>query len=395
MNKFFAERIERVKPSAIRQLLKFGADPDIISFGGGYPDANMFPIKELNNIYTSLLSGPADTALQYTHSAGIPRLREQVAERMNADGVVCTQENILILQGGQQGLDLVAKLLIDKGDIIVTEAPTFLGALIAFNPYQPEYLSIPMDENGLMTDALEGCLKKQGKIKFLYTVPDFHNPTGITLSLERRKKLIALANEYDFIILEDTPYREIRYQGEKLPTIKSMDTEGRVIYLGSFSKTLAPGLRVGWSVASPLLTEKLGLLKLAADTQCSTLNMSAVSLYLDTYDIDKHIENVRRVYLRKKELMLNTIAETFPDNVRFTNPSGGMFTWMEFPAGFNTEAFLMEKAVPLAQVAYVPGGSFFATKQQKNYARLSYSTHTDTNIVKGISSLGALLKSVL
>lgn len=384
-----------VKPSAIRQLLQLGADPNIISFGGGYPDSNIFPTTALQNIYQRLLRGPGEKSLQYTHSAGLPKLREQIAQRMVQAGTPCAIENVLILQGGQQGLDLVAKLLINQGDIIVTEAPTFLGALIAFNPYQPQYISIPMDDEGMNIDNLEAQLEAHKKIKFLYTVPDFHNPTGITLTLERRKKLIYLANKYDFIILEDTPYNEIRYMGEKLPTLKSMDTEDRVIYLGSFSKTLAPGLRVGWSVASTDITDKLGLLKLAADTQCSTLNMSAISLYLDSYDIDEHINMIRSTYLKKKDLMLSVLHDTFPPDITFTNPDGGLFTWIKFPKGFDSEKFLMEKALPEAKVAYVPGASFFATEKQHNYARMSYSTHSEDNIIKGISQLGYLLKTYL
>ncbi|WP_462182862.1 aminotransferase-like domain-containing protein [Klebsiella variicola] len=387
----YAERMNVVKPSAIRELLKLGADPSLISFGGGYPDASIFPSIELSDVYRTILSGPGEISLQYTHSTGMPKLREQIARRMAAEGVNCSAENVLILQGGQQGLDLVARLLIDKGDIIVTEAPTFLGALIAFNPCQPQYVSVPMDNDGLMTECLEEMLKEGMQIKFLYTIPDFHNPTGITLSLERRKKIIQLANDYDFFILEDTPYREIRFEGEKIPPLKSMDTEGRVIYLGSFSKILAPGLRLGWSVASEVVTEKLALLKVAADTQCSTLNMNAVSMYLDTYDVEVHIESIRRAYRAKKELMLETLRVEFPSEITFTNPSGGMFTWLQFPEGFDAGCFMLNHAIPEARAAYVPGETFFSTNQKKNYARFSYSTHSEANIVKGITRLGKIL----
>ncbi len=391
----YADRMEGVKPSAIRQLLQFGADPTIISFGGGYPDSSLFPARELQAIFGELLAGPGEVSLQYTHSTGMPKLRQQIAQRMAADGIVCEEDQVLILQGSQQGLDLAARLLINPGDLIATEAPTFLGALIAFNTCQPGYLAIPMDEQGLMTDVLEQNLKEGQRIKLLYTVPDFHNPTGITLSLARRQHLIQLANQYDFIILEDSPYREVRYQGDKVPTLKSMDTQGRVIYFGSFSKILAPGLRLGWSVASAEITEKLGLLKLAADTQCSTLNMAAVSMYLERHNIDDHIQTIKVQYLRKKETMLSVVRSEFPQGISWTDPDGGLFTWMEFPEGFDTAKFMLEHAVPEAKVVWVPGATFFPTVQRDNFARFSYSTHGDEKIIKGMTALAELLKKHL
>jgi hypothetical protein len=393
MSPRLADRMQVVQPSAIRELLRLGADPSIISFGGGYPDDTLFPLEQLADVFQSAIADHGRESLQYTVSNGTPRLRAQVAERMGRDGVSCTADEVLILQGGQQGLDLVAKLLIDEGDVIVTEDPTFLGALIAFNPCQPRYAAVPMDDDGMDMDELERTLERHPGAKLLYTVPDFQNPTGVTLSLPRRQRLIELANRFDLIVLEDTPYREIRYQGTSIPTLKSLDTEGRVIYLGSFSKILVPGLRLGWAVASEDLIQQLGLLKLAADTQCSTLNMYAVSTYLDRYDIEAHIAVIRATYRRKKDLMLDTISATFPDDISFTDPSGGLFTWLTFPAGFDAAAFMLERALPEAKVAYVPGATFFPTRQEANHARVSYSTQPDEAIVRGISDLGRLLHS--
>jgi DNA-binding transcriptional MocR family regulator len=394
MNIRFASRMNVVKPSAIRELLRLGADPSIISFGGGYPDASLFPLEHLEAVYRTSISGNGREALQYTGSNGIPKLRDQIAGRMTNGGVACSADNVLVLQGGQQGLDLVAKMLIDKGDIIITENPTFLGALIAFNPCEPRYATVRIDDDGMDMEDLERTLERNPGAKLIYTVPDFQNPTGVTMSLERRKKLVELANRFDLIVLEDTPYREIRYQGEPIPPIKSFDTDGRVIYLGSFSKILAPGLRLGWTVASEEIIRQLGLLKLAADTQCSTLNMAAVSLYLDTYDIDAHIASIRDTYRRKKDLMLDTIRRTFPQDVAFTEPSGGLFTWLTFPAGFDTARFMADHALPEAKVAYVPGASFFPVEQEVNHARISYSTQTDEAIMKGITALGKLLTAM-
>ena len=386
-----ANRMSEVKPSAIRELLRLGADPSIMSFGGGYPDASLFPLEQLEAVFRASIAGNGAEALQYTVSNGIPKLREQIATRMTKGGIDCGADNVLILQGGQQGLDLVAKMLVDKGDVIITENPTFLGALIAFNPCEPRYAVVQMDDDGMDMDDLERTLGANPGAKLIYTVPDFQNPTGVTMSLERRKKLIELANRFNVVVLEDTPYREIRYQGEPIPPIKSFDTEGRVIYLGSFSKILAPGLRLGWAVGSEELIQQLGLLKLAADTQCSTLNMVAVSLFIDTYDIDAHIETIRQTYRRKKDLMLDTIRQTFPQDVTFTEPSGGLFTWLTFPEGFDTARFMAEHALPEAKVAYVPGATFFPLEQEVNHARISYSTQSDEVIVKGMTALGQVL----
>jgi hypothetical protein len=276
---------------------------------------------------------------------------------------------------------------------VVTESPTFLGAMIAFNPSQPKYVGIPMDEHGMKTDVLEQKLKQGLRPKLLYTIPEFQNPTGVTLSAERRKHLIALANQYDFYILEDTAYRELRYSGVEPPTLKSLDTQDRVILLGSFSKVLVPGMRLGWAIGSAAMIQKLGLLKLASDTQCSTLNMAAASLYLERYDLDAHIKMLRTAYLRKKNLMLDTIRQHFPQEVTCTDPEGGLFTWLTFPKGFDTTKFMRDHALSKAKVAYVPGASFFPDSDEPNHARVNFSGQSDANIVKGMAAWGALVKS--
>jgi len=381
----------RVQPSAIRELLRLGADPQVISFGGGYPDPALFPVDELQEVYARLLTPERAIALQYTASNGLPHLRAQVAERLTRDGVACTADDVLIVQGAQQGLDLAAKLVVDAGDVIVTENPTFLGALIAFAPTEPAYAAVRTDADGMDTDHLEEVLAAHPTATMLYTVPDFQNPTGVTLSLPRRHRLIELANAYGLLVLEDTPYRALRYAGEPLPTLKSLDTEGRVLHLGSFSKILAPGMRLGWAVASPEILEKLALLKLAADTQNSTLNMSATSDYLSRYDIDAHIARAIPVYAHKRDLMLATMTETFPDDVHFTTPGGGLFVWLTLPAGFDAAAFMAETLLPEAKVAYVPGATFFPVDQEPNHARLSFSGVPDERLVRGITELGRLL----
>ena len=391
----FARRAERVQPSAIREFLALAGQPGITSFAGGYPDPTLFPIEQLHKIYDDLLTPANASALQYTASDGTPELRALVAGRLTADGMPCAPDDVLITQGGQQGLDLVAKLFIDAGEVIVCERPTFLGALIAFNPCEPAYASVPMDDEGLDTDALEQVLRTTQRVKLIYTVPDFQNPTGRTMSLARRRRLVELADEFDVMVLEDTPYRELRYDGERLPSIKSLDTSGRVIHLGSFSKILAPGLRLGWVLAEPEIREKLSLLKLAADTQNGTLNMRAAAAYLSGFDIEAHIAGMLPTYRHQRDLMLASIEEHFPAGVRWTRPDGGLFTWVTFPEGLDTAAFQRDHLIPRAGVILVPSAPFFATEPQVNHARMSFSGVPDDRLVAGVTAMGGLLREVL
>ncbi len=391
----FARRMQEVSPSAIRDLLVHGADPDVISFGGGYPDPALFPRNELRAVFDGLLSDGDGGVLQYTVSDGLPRLRAQVAARMAADGTDCRAGDVLILHGAQQGLDLAAKLVLDRGDVVVTENPTFLGALIAFNPFEPAYAPVRTDDDGMEVDDLEQVLARTPRARLLYTMPDFGNPTGVTLSLERRRRLIELANRHGLLVVEDSPYRDLRYEGRSLPTLKSLDTEGRVVYLGSFSKILAPGMRLGWAVAGGDIASKLGLLKLAADTQCSTLNMAAASGYLERYDLDKHIGRIRDAYRRKRDLMLSVIADTFPSSVAITHPDGGLFTWLTFPDGFDATAFMRDELLPKAKVAWVPGATFYPGLQEPNHARVNFSGVSEARIVEGMTRMGDLLRATL
>ena len=389
----YAQRMAKVQPSAIGELLALGADPSIISFGGGYPDASLFPADRLAPIFHDILRTPGGAALQYAPSDGLPRLREQIAGLMTADGTPCTAEEVLILQGSQQGLDLAARMLIDPEDVIVTEDPTFLGALIAFAPSEPRYAVVPVDGAGMQTDRLEAVLQANPRARMLYTVPDFQNPTGVTLSLERRRRLIELANRHDLIVLEDTPYRHIRFAGDSLPTLKSLDTEGRVIHLGSFSKVLVPALRIGWAVATPELIARLGLLKVAADTQTSTLNMAAASLFLERHDLMEHVATLRTAYARKKDAMLDAIRRHFPQDITVTDPEGGLFTWATFPREFDATAFMRDVALPQARVAYVPGESFFPVTPRPNHARFNFSAQSEAAIEVGIAALGKALRA--
>ena len=388
----YSKRVAFLKPSAIRELHKLEHDPEVISFCGGYPDAKLFPTEALHEIYNKVL-GEDPLALQYTNSQGDLNLRRHVVARMKAEGVNCNEDNIILLNGAQQGLDFTAKMLIDEGDTVITEAPTFLGGLIAFYPYLPKILGAAVDQDGLNPDALEELLKRNPGTKFLYTIPDFQNPTGVTLSLERRKRLVELANQYDFIILEDSPYRDMRYNGEAVAPIKSFDTEDRVIFLGSFSKSLVPGVRLGWAVAKPEIVQLFAQIKQAADTQCSTINMKVVSAYFDSFDHSQQVARLQKAYGHKKQVMIDAIRANFPDNIEYTDPDGGMFTWIKFPDKFDSEHFLRHELLPKAKVAYVPGFHFYPTEgvRPMNYARLSFSAASDEAIGDAITRMGALL----
>jgi len=386
----FANRMKLVKPSAIRELLVLGADPKVIAFGGGYPDPEIFPIDKLKKVFDYVLGEQGKNALQYSVSEGIPALREKLVKRMNNAGVACELNNLIIIQGGQQGLDLMAKAFINKGDVIIVERPTFLGALIAFNPYEPDYRCVNMDDDGMDMQDLERVLKETPNAKFIYTIPEFQNPTGKTMSETRRKRLLELANQYDVMVLEDIPYREIRYEGEAIAPIKSFDTDDRVVLLGSFSKILCPGMRLGWLVAEAGLITKMCQLKMAADTQNSTLNMYAANAFMDMFDLDEHIAVIRKAYHHKKELMLDTIRKTFPKSISYTNPQGGLFTWLTFPEGGDATAMMKDRLLPEAKVAYVPGVGFFTENPELNHCRVNYSCMTDEKIVYGITRMGEI-----
>lgn len=382
-----ASRMKLVKTSPIRELLALAADPAIISFGGGYPDPEAFPTADLAASYQRAVADHGRTALQYAASEGIPRLREQIAERMRAEGVACGPEHVLITQGAQQAIDLAARLWLDPGDLVIVEHPTYIGGPFALNIAEPSYASVGLDEQGIDVKYLEDVLRANPKAKLLYTIPDFHNPTGRSISQDRRARLVELAREHDLIVLEDTPYRELYYTADKLPSLKSFDTDDRVYYIGSFSKTLAPGLRTGWIVADPQTIERLTLLKLASDTQNSTVNMTALSLYLDGCDYDAHLDRMREHYRRKRDLVLEVLEQELPPEVAFTRPDGGLFVWLTFPEHIDTERLLREHLIPDHRVAFVPGSAFYAQNPLPNNGRMGFSTLSDERIVEGVRRL--------
>lgn len=387
----FANRMDALKPSDIREAMKLiAANPGTISFAGGLPDPNLFPAEAMRAATDKVLKDNTGVALQYGLTLGRVSLREKIVGLMEREGVKTTVDNIAVTTGSQQAITVAAMMLLDEEDVIITENPSYLGAFAAFKPFATNYVGVNGDENGMLMDELEETIKNTPKAKMIYVIPNFQNPTGRTWSLERRKKLIELANKYNLPILEDNAYGEVRFEGERVPSIKSLDTEGRVIYLGSFSKILSPGLRVGWACADKEVIGKYELVKNGLDLQSAELAQMQVVEYLDNNDLDEHIAKINKVYKERRDLMIKTIDEEFPKEAKYYYPEGGMFIWVELPSHINTRE-LLKKAIE-RKVAFVPGGSFYPGNDCESSLRLNFSTMTNEKIVEGIKTLGQLLR---
>lgn len=393
MSLSYAKRMDNIKASEIRELLKLTQQPNIISFAGGMPAPESFPIEELVKIGRDVLENTGAQALQYGPTEGYQPLREAIAKRMAKVKVDVKAENILVTSGSQQGLDFAAKIFINPGDIIVCESPTYLGAINAFKAYEPRFIEVSTDKDGMNMEELEEVLKNNDNIKFIYVIPDFQNPSGKTWSVERRIKLVELANKYNVAIIEDNPYGELRFEGEILPSVKHFDTEGRVAFLGTFSKILCPGLRLGWVVADKEFLSKFVLVKQGADLQSSTISQMEVAKFLGLYDIDEHIKKIISIYKARRDVMIKTMEEEFPEGVSFTYPEGGLFTWVILPEYMNARELAI-KALE-QNVAYVPGGSFFPNGGNENTFRLNYSNMNEEKIIEGIKRLGKVIKDAM
>lgn len=386
--------MDNIKASEIREMLKLTQKPEVISFAGGLPAPELFPVEEMKKTLAKVMEEYGRVALQYGPTEGFEPLRVKILDRMAKVKVNnLTTDNILITSGSQQGLDFMAKAFIDPGDVILCESPTYLGAINAFKAYEPRFVEIETDDDGMIIEDLERALKENENVKFIYVNPDFQNPSGRTMSIERRKGLVQLANKYNVAIVEDNPYGELRFEGEIYPAIKHYDTEGRVIFLGTFSKVFSPGVRLGWIAADKEVLHKFVLIKQGADLQSSTLDQIAVYKFLEDYDIEAHIEKIKKVYKRRKDLMLNTIKEECPEGIKVTNPDGGLFTWVVLPEHINARELAM-KALE-KNVAFVPGGSFFPNGGHENTFRVNYSNMQEDRIVEGVKRLAEVLKEAL
>ena len=397
----YAKRLERMGSSAIRELLKLTQVPGIISFAGGLPAPDVFPVEEFKEACDVVLSEIGPQALQYGTTEGYLPLREMIARHSCRYGIQVDSDNIQITSGSQQALDLLGKLLINPGDRVLVEAPTYLGALQAWNAYEPDYVTVRSDENGMITEELESALRNGPK--FIYVLPNFQNPTGSTLSLERRKQLVKLADQYGVPIVEDDPYGQLRYEGDHLPPVLVLDDEyqqngdvnyhGNVIYLSTFSKTIAPGIRLAWIVAPAEVIKKIAQGKQGADLHTSTFNQMVSFEVAKGGFLDEHVRLIRKVYGERRDVMLASMEKYFPEGVSWTRPLGGMFLWVTLPEGLDAKV-LLDKAIAL-KVAYVPGAPFFPNGGGENTLRLNFSNANPEMIQEGIARLGKVFTEAI
>lgn len=396
----YANRTQRMGSSIIRELLKLTEQPDIISFAGGLPAPEVFPVEQFKEACNTVLDEFGAQALQYSTTEGYRPLREMIARHTTRFGIDITPDNILITSGSQQALDFIGRVFINQGDHIVCESPTYLGALQAWNAYGAQYISVPSDENGMIVDELEKALRVGPK--FIYVLPNFQNPAGSTLNLERRKKLVELADRYGVPIIEDDPYGQLRYEGEHLPAVVTLDSQfrgddgtytGNVIYLSTFSKILAPGIRLAWVVAPQQVIRKLVMAKQAADLHTATFNQIVAFEVGKGGFLNEHVKFIRATYKERRDVMLETMEEVFPSSVRWTHPQGGMFLWGILPKGMDAAEVL--KVAIEKKVAFVPGGSFHPNGGGENTMRLNFSFSSPEIIREGITRLGLLLRELV
>ena len=386
-----AERMQGVNGSAIRELFKLLGNPEIISFGGGNPAKECFPKEDIEKITDELLRDKSDVLLQYGATEGYLPLRKAYIEKILPDlGLTAELENVLALTGSMQGLDLICKVVVNPGDVVLVEEPSFLGALQTFNIAQAKLVPVPLHTDGIHVDELEALVREYRPVMF-YTIPTFQNPTSWVSGIEARKAIARLAAEYDMIVIEDDPYASLRFSGEKLPTIKSFDTSGNVILMSSFSKTISPGMRVALCCGNAELIRKMTIAKQSADTHSPNLNQAIIAEYLNRDLLPEHIAEISKVYAHSASVMIEAMEEYFPDWVEYEKPIGGLFIWCTLPEGWDASE-LFKKAVA-SKVAFVPGVSFFTTPGKGNNTfRLNFSAEPEERIRRGIRTLGDLLK---
>ncbi|MGZ7095131.1 MAG: aminotransferase-like domain-containing protein [Methanobacterium sp.] len=383
MKYLFADRMKNVHKSFIREILKVTEEPDVISFAGGLPNPKSFPVKEIDGAVNKVLSRNGDEVLQYSTTEGYLPLREYIAERYLKKGLKVDPDEILITNGSQQGIDLISKVFLNKGDEVLVENPTYLAAIQSFGLFEPQFKSVTLLEDGVDVNALRRMLDKN-KIKLFYSVTNFQNPTGITYSGQKRKEIAKILKDELTIFVEDDPYGEIRFLGEELPPVKAyLDNS---VLLGSFSKIISPGMRLGWMVANSEIMEKIIIAKQASDLHSNYFTQRVVYQYLTHNNVDEHIEKIKKMYRNQRNLMVSMIEEYFPENVKYTKPEGGMFLWVTLPEELSSMD-LFELAIK-ENVAFVPGKAFFTDGSGDNTLRLNFSNSDEEKIKEGIKRLG-------
>ena len=399
----YAERTKRAGSSVISEILKLTAEPDVISFGGGVPAPELFPTARIKEATNFVLDEQGVQALQYSIAEGYPPLRQMVADEMQAQGIPFTIDNVVITSGSQQALDLMGKIWINPGDRIIVEEPSYLGMIQAWNPYEPEYVTVPTDDEGIIPEELEKALKS-GPARLIYLIPNFQNPMGVTIPAERREKIARLADSYGVPIVEDDPYGYLRFEGEEIPHLMSFDAKnfslpmseypekGNVVRLGTFSKTLCPGFRVAWAVGPTDLIREMVQAKTGADLHTSTYTQMVAYETAKEGFIDEHILLLREKYRQRRDVMLNAMQKMFPEGIEWTHPKGGLFLWVRLPKHVDATEVL-KTAIKDYRVAYVPGEPFHANGGGKNTLRMSFSTATARQIEEGIDRLSRVFRS--
>jgi len=391
---FYSALASKMEASAIREILKLVQNPEIISLAGGMPDPATFPAEEIKEISQNIFTKKSAQALQYSSTEGLPKLRKSILNHLAKDGNNGELENIIISSGSQQGLDLIGKVFLSPGDIAIVELPSYLAALNAFHSYGGELVGIPMDDEGMQMDILEGKLtqlKNEGKkVKFIYTISNFQNPAGVTMSLARRKKIIEIAQKFNVFIVEDNPYEKLRFEGESIPSVYSLDNNGFVISLGTFSKILCPGLRLAWVLGNKDIIEKMTILKQATDLCTSILNQLIAYEYCQLGKLEENIKSNIQIYKKKRDVMLNALEKYFPKEAIWTKPQGGFFVVATLPEYIDTGEMFKEAIEE--NVAYVPGAPFFADGKGQNTMRLSFCFPSVEDIDEGIKRLGKVIK---
>jgi 2-aminoadipate transaminase len=392
--RFYSKNAMNINRSAIRDLLKITRQPDIISFGGGLPAPDTFPVKELEEISCQLLREKGAVALQYGPTEGETALREEIAKWMAREKATVKPENILVTSGSQQGLDIIAKVFLDPKDIIIVELPSYMGGLQAFSAYRAKMVGVPQDNDGMRMDLLEKALaklaKRNRKPKFIYVVPDFQNPSGVTMTLERRKSLLELARKYDVPVIEDSPYRDLRFVGESVPMISSLDKENYVIALGTFSKLLCPGLRLAWITTPVEWIEQMVIAKQSMDLSSPVFTQLMVAEYMKRGLLPKQVEKICRLYAGKRDVMINALRRYMPKGVEWTEPEGGLFLWVKLPKKMSANE-LFPKAIE-NKVAYVIGSAFHCNGKGQNTMRLNFSYPSEEQIEEGIKRLANMVR---
>ncbi|MEA1939824.1 MAG: PLP-dependent aminotransferase family protein [Candidatus Caldatribacteriota bacterium] len=391
---FYSEIAAKMDASAIREILKLVQNPEVISLAGGMPDPETFPVDEIKGIVQEVLNRNSARALQYSSTEGLPELRQCILDDLSKDNINEKLDNIIISSGSQQGLDLVGKVFLSPGDIAIVESPTYLAALNAFRGYDGKLVGIPMDDDGMKMDVLEKKLsqlkREGGRVKFIYIISNFQNPAGVTLSLSRRKKIIEIAHKFDVFIVEDNPYEKLRFEGESIPSIYSLEKNGSVISLGTFSKILCPGLRLAWILGNKEIIKKMVILKQATDLCTSIFNQLIAYEYIKSGKLGENIKFNIRLYKEKRDVMLNALEKYFPREATWTKPQGGFFVVATLPEYMDTGEMFKEAIEE--NVAYVPGAPFFADGKGKNTMRLSFCFPSVEDIDEGIKRLSKVIK---